>query len=95
MRACGAWHNLIIMSHIAGFRLIGIGLAVWTVAVAGSGASIGFWSLVISRMFVGVGEASFVSLASPFIGEQCMHGLVLRASIGRQVSSASVQQQNP
>jgi MFS family permease len=64
--------------------------------VAGSGASIGFWSLVICRMFVGVGEASFVSLASPFIGEQCMYGLALRASIGRcQVSSASVQQQSP
>lgn len=54
----------------AGFRLIGIGLAVWTVAVAGSGASMGFWSLVFCRMLVGVGEASFVSLASPFIGKQ-------------------------
>ena len=28
-----------------------------------------FWFLVICRMFVGVGEASFVALASPFIGE--------------------------
>ena len=56
-------------SSYAGIRLIGIGLAVWTVAVAGSGTAIGFWSLVVCRMFVGVGEASFVSLASPFIGK--------------------------
>ena len=28
----------------------------------------GFWSLVLCRMAVGVGEASFVSLAAPFIG---------------------------
>ena len=57
----------------AGFRLIGIGLGVWTLAVAGSGAAVGFWSLVFCRMFVGVGEASFVSLASPFIGADCSH----------------------
>ena len=51
------------------FRLIAAGLCVWTLAVAGCGLALGFWSLVICRMFVGVGEASFVALASPFIGE--------------------------
>ena len=54
---------------VNGFRLIGAGLLVYTLAVAGSGAAIGFWSLVFCRAFVGVGEASFVALASPFIGK--------------------------
>ena len=51
------------------FRLIGIGLGVWTLAVAGCGLALGFWSLAVCRMLVGIGEASFVALASPFIGE--------------------------
>ncbi|XP_027159736.1 probable sphingolipid transporter spinster homolog 2 isoform X2 [Coffea eugenioides] len=51
------------------FRLIGVGLSVWTIAVAGCGFSINFWSISICRMFVGVGEASFVSLAAPFIDD--------------------------
>lgn len=52
-----------------GLRLIGIGLTVWTLAVAGGGLSVGFWSLVACRAAVGVGEASFVSLASTFIDD--------------------------
>ena len=52
------------------FRLIGIGLGAWTLAVAGCGLAFGFWSLAVCRMLVGIGEASFVALASPFIGEQ-------------------------
>nr|GMC83566.1 probable sphingolipid transporter spinster homolog 2 [Ipomoea batatas] len=51
------------------FRLIGIGLSVWTIATAGCGFSINFWSITICRMFVGVGEASFISLAAPFIDD--------------------------
>ncbi|KAL3538745.1 hypothetical protein ACH5RR_002111 [Cinchona calisaya] len=51
------------------FRLIGVGLTVWTIAVAGCGLSIDFWSISICRMFVGVGEASFISLAAPFIDD--------------------------
>ena len=50
------------------FRLIGIGLSAWTLAVAGCGLALGFWTLALCRMLVGVGEASFVALASPFIG---------------------------
>ncbi|KAM7264451.1 hypothetical protein ACFE04_002134 [Oxalis oulophora] len=49
------------------FRLIGVGLSVWTLATAGCGISWNFCSIVIFRMLVGVGEASFISLASPFI----------------------------
>ena len=55
--------------HHNAFRLIGIGLAVWTVAAAGCGLAPGFGTLLVCRAAVGVGEASFVALAAPFIGE--------------------------
>lgn len=51
------------------FRLIGVGLSVWTFATAGCGFSFNFWSIAICRMLVGVGEASFISLAAPFIDD--------------------------
>ncbi|KAI4367163.1 hypothetical protein MLD38_022931 [Melastoma candidum] len=51
------------------FRLIGVGLSVWTLAVIGCGFSFDFWSITMCRMLVGVGEASFVSLAAPFIDD--------------------------
>ncbi|CAK9156643.1 unnamed protein product [Ilex paraguariensis] len=51
------------------FRLIGVGLTVWTFATAGCGFSLDFWSITICRMLVGVGEASFVSLAASFIDD--------------------------
>ncbi|XP_050210106.1 probable sphingolipid transporter spinster homolog 2 [Mercurialis annua] len=51
------------------FRLIGVGLSVWTLAVVGCGFSFNFWSITVCRMFVGVGEASFISLAAPFIDD--------------------------
>ncbi|KAG5007781.1 hypothetical protein AAZX31_09G185900 [Glycine max] len=51
------------------FRLIGVGLSVWTLAIAGCGSSFDFWSIAICRMLVGVGEASFISLAAPFIDD--------------------------
>ncbi|KAG6489771.1 hypothetical protein ZIOFF_051050 [Zingiber officinale] len=51
------------------FRLIGVGLFVWTIATAGCGCAFDFWSITICRMLVGVGEASFISLAAPFIDD--------------------------
>ncbi|OVA07335.1 Major facilitator superfamily [Macleaya cordata] len=51
------------------FRLIGVGLSVWTFATAGCAGSFNYWSIAICRMLVGVGEASFISLASPFIDD--------------------------
>ncbi|KAL1289426.1 hypothetical protein AAHE18_20G058400 [Arachis hypogaea] len=51
------------------FRLIGVGLSVWTVATLCCGFSFNFWSISVSRMLVGVGEASFISLAAPFIDD--------------------------
>ncbi|ONI02634.1 hypothetical protein PRUPE_6G211400 [Prunus persica] len=55
--------------HHNPFRLIGVGLSVWTFATAGCGSSIDFWTIAICRMLVGVGEASFISLAAPFIDD--------------------------
>ncbi|VAH49729.1 unnamed protein product [Triticum turgidum subsp. durum] len=55
--------------HHNPFRLIGVGLLVWTIATAGCGCSFDFWSITICRMLVGVGEASFISLAAPFIDD--------------------------
>ncbi|KAL1213434.1 putative sphingolipid transporter spinster-like protein [Cardamine amara subsp. amara] len=55
------------------FRLIGVGLTVWTIAVLGCGTSFAFWFIVLCRMFVGVGEASFISLAAPFIDDNAPH----------------------
>ncbi|ESQ46184.1 hypothetical protein EUTSA_v10000128mg [Eutrema salsugineum] len=54
-------------------RLIGVGLTVWTIAVLGCGSSFAFWFIVLCRMFVGVGEASFISLAAPFIDDNAPH----------------------
>ncbi|KAF5196202.1 Major facilitator superfamily, partial [Thalictrum thalictroides] len=51
------------------FRLIGVGLSVWTLATTLCGVSINFWTIAICRMLVGVGEASFISLAAPFIDD--------------------------
>ncbi|XP_010518823.1 PREDICTED: probable sphingolipid transporter spinster homolog 1 [Tarenaya hassleriana] len=51
------------------FRLIGVGLTVWTIAAAGCGFSFNFWMIAVCRMLVGVGEASFISLAAPFIDD--------------------------
>ncbi|MFS7920709.1 putative organic anion transporter polypeptide, major facilitator superfamily [Helianthus anomalus] len=51
------------------FRLIAVGLSVWTLSAIGCGISIGFWTITVCRMLVGVGEASFISLAAPFIDE--------------------------
>eukprot|EP00775_Hariotina_reticulata_P010079 gene10079-10234_t len=55
--------------HYSAFRLIGIGMGTWTLATFGCGLAVGFWSLIVCRMLVGVGEASFVALAAPFIDD--------------------------
>eukprot|EP00892_Ulva_mutabilis_P000917 jgi/Ulvmu1/10826/UM069_0063.1 len=51
------------------FKLVGIGLLIWFTSVFSCGLTWGFWSLLICRTVVGVGEASFVILAAPFINQ--------------------------
>ncbi|BBH09271.1 Major facilitator superfamily protein [Prunus dulcis] len=58
-----------LAKSVSPFRLIGVGLSVWTFATIGCGFSFNFWSITLCRMLVGVGEASFISLAAPFIDD--------------------------
>ncbi|GFR52405.1 hypothetical protein Agub_g14975, partial [Astrephomene gubernaculifera] len=55
--------------HVSGFRLLGAGMGVWAAAVLGCGGAPSFGWLLVARAFVGVGEASFVALAAPFIDD--------------------------
>lgn len=55
--------------HGRPFRLIAFGLSVWAASLLIGAFSIGFYTLLIARMLVGVGEASFVALAAPFIDD--------------------------
>lgn len=69
--------------HYSAFRLLGIGMGVWALSVAGCGLSFNWGSLFACRVLVGVGEASFVALATPFIGEQlALRHAGLRALLG-------------
>ncbi|KAM2676061.1 hypothetical protein EV1_002764 [Malus domestica] len=58
-----------LAQSVSPFRLIGVGLSVWTFAIVGCACSFDFWSITLCRMLVGVGEASFISLAAPFIDD--------------------------
>ncbi|KAK2391330.1 Major facilitator superfamily protein [Trifolium repens] len=51
-------------------RLIGVGLSDWTIATLFCGFSFNFWSISVCRMLVG--EASFTSLAAPFIDDNAL-----------------------
>ena len=74
--------------HYNALRLVGVGLGVWVLAAAGCGLSLGFASLLACRMAVGVGEASFVALAVPFIGGCC--GLVTGSQPAQRVGVQAV-----
>jgi MFS family permease len=49
--------------------LIAAGILVWSLATIGSGLAHGYWSLVAARAFVGVGEASYATIAPTLIDE--------------------------
>lgn len=50
-------------------RLISIGVTFWSVLTAASGLATGFWSYLITRMGVGVGEASCAPAGQSLIGD--------------------------
>lgn len=49
--------------------IMGWGLAVWSGLTAATGLASGFWSFLLIRMGVGVGEASYLPAASSLIGD--------------------------
>jgi predicted MFS family arabinose efflux permease len=49
--------------------LIAIGVAAWSIATAAAGLSSGFWSLMITRALVGVGEAAYATLAPSLLAD--------------------------
>jgi MFS family permease len=49
--------------------LLAIGVVVWSLATFASGWAQGFWSLLCCRMIVGVGEASYASVAPALIDD--------------------------
>ena len=49
------------------FRLIGVGQGIWVLSMLASSTAQGAWSMAAARAFIGVGEASFCSIAPVFI----------------------------
>ena len=49
--------------------LIAVGVAVWSAATIASGFATGLWSLLAARIMVGVGEASYATLAPTIIDD--------------------------
>lgn len=50
-------------------RLIAAGVALWSVATAGAALARGFWSLLLTRSTVGVGEAAYGTIAPPLLAD--------------------------
>jgi MFS family permease len=50
-------------------RVIGAGVAVWSIFTAASGAAWNFWALFLARMGVGLGEASCSPASNSLIGD--------------------------
>jgi len=50
-------------------RLMALGVTVWSLATLWSGLSAGKWSLLASRAFVGIGEASYATIAPTIIDD--------------------------
>lgn len=48
-------------------RLMALGLLMWACATAAAGVALDYWMLLLARAFTGVGEASFICLAPPYI----------------------------
>ena len=69
---------ILVFGHLVGrclpFRLIGIGLSIWCVAILVSGLCgpkyfNTYYGLLVARAFSGVGEASFQVVTTPFIDD--------------------------
>mmetsp|Transcript_5787 Transcript_5787/g.10034 ORF Transcript_5787/g.10034 Transcript_5787/m.10034 type:complete len:512 (-) Transcript_5787:461-1996(-) len=58
-----------VCKQYSAFRLLGIGMGIWSTACICCGLAPNYWTFMLARVFVGVGEASFVALAAPFIDD--------------------------
>jgi MFS family permease len=61
------------------WKLIAIGVVLWSVATGASGFAIGFWTLLLTRCFVGVGEAAYGPVAPSVISD--MYPIRRRGSV--------------
>ncbi len=50
-------------------RLIAVGVALWSVATAGAGLARNFWQMFVPRACVGIGEASYATVAPAIIAD--------------------------
>lgn len=79
----------VIFSPIFGFfgdrfnrpKLMAIGVALWTLATCFTAAADGFLSLLIARIFVGVGEASFVAIAPGYFKDRLSDEAALQRAL--------------
>lgn len=62
--------------------LMGLGVVVWSAATALSGYVNYFIPLIIARAFVGIGEASFATLAPPFIRDGLKDESLINKALG-------------
>jgi MFS family permease len=58
-----------LANHVARWRLIGIGVIVWSLASGASGLAGAFWVLLLTRCFVGIGEAAYGPIAPDVISD--------------------------
>ena len=58
-----------LVNHFQPFKLICVGLIIWSSAVLLCGLAPNFWVLLVARMVSGVGEASFQCIVPPYIDD--------------------------
>ena len=61
------------------WKLIAIGVILWSIATGASGLAAGFWMLLMTRCFVGVGEAAYGPVAPSVISD--MYPIRRRGSV--------------
>jgi MFS family permease len=49
--------------------LVALGVALWSIATAAAALAVGFWTLLIARSFVGIGEAAYATIAPSLISD--------------------------
>jgi MFS family permease len=59
----------LLADRMSRWWLIGIGVGIWSLASGGSGLAIGFLMLLLTRVFVGVGEAAYGPAAPAVISD--------------------------